>query len=430
MQKLYLLQKSSKAFSKFIRMKRWQLILYLFILTEVMAFSLNAIQSYLWWGYLNVELLYIGSIDAAIIVVVLGPALVYLASQITRFEEYRKETQSEQKYRHYIENALDIVTVLDKNGFIKYESPSIEKMLDYQPGEMIGKNVFDFLHPDEHDYLYKIFKEKISEYNSSVTVDIRFLKRNGTWANLSVSGRNLLHNELVDGIVLNSRDISELKETQTKLSQLVEEKKILIKEIHHRVKNNFQSVSSMLYLQASMLSDENLKEILNVSRNRVHSLAIIHQKLQESDDVSNVNLMIYFQRLLDNIEKSYQVPNKKIVINFNIPEDVVLPVNQFIHLGLIFNELVSNIFKYAFPDNREGIITINFERSMGMNCLMVKDNGIGLPANFDITQSRSLGLKLIESMSKQLNGDISHNSKEGTEFRLTFPQVNTFDYSK
>jgi PAS domain S-box-containing protein len=133
--------------------------------------------------------------------------LIYLVSQITRFEEYRKEilaqSQAEQKYRLYIENALDIVTVLDKNGFIKYESPSIEKMLVYQPSEMIGKNVFDFIHQDEREYLYKIFKEKISEHNSSATLELRFLKRNGTWSNLSVSGRNLLHNELVDGVVLN-----------------------------------------------------------------------------------------------------------------------------------------------------------------------------------------------------------------------------------
>jgi PAS domain S-box-containing protein len=408
-------------------MKRWQIMLYLFIITEAMAFSLNFIQSYLWWGYINIELLYIGTIDAAVIVLILGPALIYLVSQITRFEEYRKEVQVqskvEQKYRHYIENALDIVTVIDKNGFIKYESPSIEKMLGYQPNELIGKNVFDFLHPDERDYLFKIFKEKIIEHNSSVTLELRFLRRNGTWAILSVSGRNLLHNELVDGIVLNSRDISELKESQVKLSQLLDEKKVLIREIHHRVKNNFQSVSSMLFLQASMLTDESLKEILNVSRNRVHSLAIIHEKLQDSDDVSNVNLRTYFQRLLENIEKSYQSQNQKIKINFNMPEDIVLPVNQSVQVGLIFNEIISNVFKYAFPDNREGVITINFERSKGMHCLMVKDNGIGLPSDFDISQSNRLGLKLIELISKQLNGQFSFTSKEGTEFNLTFPQV-------
>lgn len=427
MNKIYLLQKSSKAFSKFIRIKRWQILLYLFIVTEAMAFSLNFIQSYLWWGYINIELLYIGTIDAAVIVAVLGPGLIYLVSQVTRFEEYRKEvqtqSQAEQKFRHYIENAVDTVTVLDKNGFIKYESPSIEKMLGYQPDEVIGKNVFDFIHPDEREYVYKIFKEKISEYNSSATLELRFLKRNGTWATLSVSGRNLLHNELVDGVVLNSRDISELKESQAKLSQLLEEKKLLIKEIHHRVKNNFQSVSAMLSLQANMLTDENLKEILNVSRNRVHSLAIIHEKLQESEDVSNVNLLVYFQRLLDNIEKSYQVPGQKIDIKFNMLPDVLLPVNQSVQLGLIFNELISNIFKYAFPDNREGTITIIFERSKEKYSFIVKDNGIGLPARFNISQSKRLGLKLIELISKQLDGDFSYNSKEGTEFTLTFPIV-------
>lgn len=431
MNRFNLLQILSSLFSKFIKIKRWQIILYLFVLAEAMAFILNFVQSYIWWGYIDIELLYIGTIDAAVIVAVLGPALIYLVSQITRFEEYRKEvkdqSRAEAKYRHYIENALDIVTVIDKNGLIKYESPSAEKILGYQPSELIGKNVFDFLHPDEREYLYNIFKEKISEHNSFAIIEIRFLKRNGTWANLSVSGRNLLHDEIVNGIVLNSRDISELKESQTKLSQLLEEKKILIKEIHHRVKNNFQSISSLLYLQSSMLSDEGLKEIINVSRNRVHSLAIIHEKLQESQDVSNVNLKIYFQRLLEIILQSYEVPDKKITINFNMSDDFVLPTDQSVQIGLIFNELISNIFKYAFPNKHDGEITIIFDNSNEINHLTIKDNGVGLPTDFDISQSQRLGLKIIESITKQLNGKLTYKNKAGAEFMISFPEVKSIN---
>lgn len=425
MGKYFFIQKLSVILSKINGIKKWQLVLYLFVIAELMTFTLNSTQSIIWWGYVNTDLILIGTIDAAVIVAILGPILIYLVSQMTRFEEYRKDTiaqsKIEQKYRHYIENAPDIITVLDKNGFIKYESPSIEKMLGYQPNELIGKNVFDYLHPDELDYIHNVFKQKINEYNSSAAMELRFLKRNGTWINLSVSGRNLLHDEVIDGIVLNSKDITDLKQTQTKLLRLLDEKKTLIREIHHRVKNNFQSVSSMLLLQATMIEDEKLHEILNVSRNRVHSLAILHESLQETEDVSSVNLLNYFQRLIDSIGKSYKTEIQNITLEVNIDAKFELQTNQSIQLGLIFNELISNIFKHAFPYNQSGNVQINFDRSRGTNYFMVKDNGVGLKQSFDINTSNSLGLKIVRMISKQLEGEFSFKSNKGTEFILKFP---------
>lgn len=427
MSKFYFMHKLSTVFSKLIRLKRWQLVLLIFIGANLMAFTLNFVQSYLWWNYINIDLLYIGTIDAAVIVVVLGPIFVFLASQITRFEEFKKETdarsEAEAKYRHYIENSLDIVTVLDKNGIIKYESPSIEKMLGYQPSEMVGKSVFDFLHPDERDYVYNLFKEKITEYNSSSTIEARFLKRNGDWANLTVSGRNLLHDNIVDGIVLNSKDISDLKETQNKLFRLLEEKKILIKEIHHRVKNNFHSVSSMLYLQSQIVSNEQLKEILNVSCNRIHTLALLHEKLQESEDVSRVNFLSYVQRLLEDIKVSYLTSEHDISIKILVDSKIDLPTDQSIHLGLIINELLSNIFKYAFPNKRKGMIVIQFEQNKKGNYLLIKDNGIGIPQDFNMKNSNSLGLRIVEMITKQLQGEFSVIRNDGTEFTVRFPQI-------
>ncbi len=427
MRKFFFMHKISTLISKLIRIKRWQLLIVLFIVANVMTFILNYTQSYLWWGYINIDLLYIGTIDAAVIVAVLGPILVILISQITRFEQFKKETdarsEAEAKYRHYIENSLDIVTVLDHNGIIKYESPSIEKMLGYQPSEMVGKSVFDFLHPDEREYVYNLFKEKITEYNSSTTIEVRYLKRNGDWANLTVSGRNLLHDRIVDGIVLNSKDISDLKETQNKLFRLLEEKKILIKEIHHRVKNNFHSVSSMLYLQSQMVSNEKLKEILNVSCNRIHTLALLHEKLQASEDVSSVNFLSYIQRLLEDIKVSYQTSERDISINLIVDSKIDIPTDQSIHLGLIINELLSNIFKYAFPENRKGIIVIQFEQIKKRNYLLIKDNGIGIPQDFDVKSSNSLGLRIVEMITKQLQGEFSIRRNDGTEFTVRFPQI-------
>lgn len=426
MDKFYYFQKLTAILSKLNSLKKWQLMLYIFIIAEIMTFALNYSQSLIWWGHVNQDLLLIGTIDAAVIVLILGPLLIYSITLMTKFEEYRKssieQSLAERKYRHYIENSLDIVTVVDKNGFIKYESPSVEKVLGYNPGELIGRSVFDFLHPDEREYIINLFVQKVSEYNSSATAEMKMLKRNGTWIDLSVSGRNLLHDDIVDGIVLNSRDITDFKETHIKLSRLLEEKKTLIREIHHRVKNNFQSISSMLYLQASMIEDDNLKEVLNVSRNRVHSLAILHDNLQLAEDVSAVNLLTYFSRLTDSIVKSYLSGKQNIKIEVNIDSSYELDTDQSILLGLIFNELISNIFKHAFPGGREGVVKIHFSRSGGTNLFSVRDNGIGLPENFDVDKSSSLGLKIVKTFSTQLEGEFSFSNNNGMEFLLKFPQ--------
>lgn len=419
------LLKLSILLSKLFRLKRWQLILYLFILTQIFAFTLNFTQSIIWWGNVNLDLLLIGAVDVVVIVAILGPLLIYLTSQITRYEDYSKASKAQnlqdQKFRHYVENTLDIVTVLDKNGLIKYESPSVEKVLGYQSFEMIGKSVFEYLHPDEREYIINLLKEKINEYDSSVTIEAKFLRRDGSWANLTVSARNLLHDELVKGIVCNSKDITKIKEVNIQLSRLLEEKKTLIQEIHHRVKNNFQSVSSMLYLQANMIENEQLKEILNVSRNRIHSLALLHENLQNAEDVSSVNINRYFTKLVKIISGSYDVKNKEIKLIINIDESFEIPTNHAIQLGLVLNELISNIFKHAFVESETGEIQINFDRSNGTNYFMVKDNGIGITLNFDPATSKSLGLRIVNMISKQLKGEYTIQNKNGTEFILKFP---------
>jgi two-component system, sensor histidine kinase PdtaS len=170
-----------------------------------------------------------------------------------------------------------------------------------------------------------------------------------------------------------------------------------------------------------MVSDQNLKEILNVSCNRIYSLALIHEKLQESENVSSVNLNSYFQRLLDIIRSSYQTIGKEIIINLNVEMEIELPTDQSIQLGLILNELVSNIFKYAFPDNRQGIITINFDMRNQVNYFLVKDNGIGFPDGFDIQKSSSLGLKIVKLFVGQLHGELTYKNKNGAEFNIKFP---------
>jgi two-component sensor histidine kinase len=209
------------------------------------------------------------------------------------------------------------------------------------------------------------------------------------------------------------------------LSRSLEEKEILLKEIHHRVKNNLQVISSLLYLQSRNIQDEAIKSIFGESQMRVRSLALVHEKLYQSSDFSRIDLSDYIKNLLSHIRSSYKTTSEFIEIILEL-DQVYLSVDKAVPLGLILNELLSNAFKYAFPENtkdnsdRKFILikleTINENKLL----LLVSDNGIGVPDDFDINKSNSLGLKIVTSLVTQIDGELKIKHKNDTEFSLIF----------
>jgi two-component sensor histidine kinase len=224
----------------------------------------------------------------------------------------------------------------------------------------------------------------------------------------------------------NARLYSDLKSSEQKLQkslgqvkESLEEKEVLLSEIHHRVKNNMQIISSLLRLQGRSIKDESYLQIFKDSQDRIRSMALIHEKLCQSENLAKIDIDNYIRDLAKNLYRNYAMTDK-IKLTLEI-EDVLLSMNYAIPCGLIINELVSNSLKYAFPEGKEGEITIALHCLENQVDLVVKDNGIGLPEDLDFRNTESLGLQLIRLLAEdQLDGKIELSRTAGTEFRITF----------
>jgi len=214
----------------------------------------------------------------------------------------------------------------------------------------------------------------------------------------------------------------ELSQANDKLQTSLQEKVVLLKEIHHRVKNNLQVVSSLLSLQSREIADERDLDLFINSQQRVKTMALIHERLYQSDDLAKVDFADYIPALADSLFNTYKTSAQEIALHVDVG-DLMLDLDQAIPCGLMLNELISNSLKYAFPDERQGEIHVRLGATTdGHVELVVGDNGIGLPAELNFRTTKSLGLQLINILSRQLRGSVELQNREaGTEFHVRFP---------
>jgi two-component sensor histidine kinase/PAS domain-containing protein len=220
------------------------------------------------------------------------------------------------------------------------------------------------------------------------------------------------------------KEIYEHKIDEEKIKASLKEKEVLLKEIHHRVKNNMQIISSMLGLQSNTVMDEKFNDMLRDSQNRIKSMALIHEKLYQSQNMANVNFEEYINSLVINLYSSYNINRNKINLNIDIC-DVIFNIDTAIPLGLIINEIISNSLKHAFPDGRNGEIYLRLSKTTDNKYeLVIKDNGVGIPSNVDANTTKTLGLKLIYALIEQIDGSISVDKIEGSCYFIEFPYNN------
>lgn len=205
------------------------------------------------------------------------------------------------------------------------------------------------------------------------------------------------------------------------LRKNVDEKEILIQEIHHRVKNNLQMISSLLNLQSAKITDAIVLEALDDSKSRVNSMALVHQKLYQAEDFSNIDFQDYIEQLVQTVTMGYDIEGK-ITSEVNA-QGFRFGINTAIPLGLIINELLTNSYKHGFAGKEAGIITVEITKLDEAFKLIIADNGVGLPPDFSFENTDSLGLELVEALTEQLDGTISFSSNEGARFEITFAAV-------
>ena len=334
--------------------------------------------------------------------------------------------ESEERFRQLAENIQDSfwlvsVTLTD----ILYVSPAYEQIWGRSREALYTNNCnwIDWLHPEDKHLLQEAFQRIVG--GESTSTEYRIVRPDGTirW----VCDRAFpIYDESgkVYRIAGICEDISDRKLAEARIQAALREKEILLKEIHHRVKNNMQVVSSLLQLQAQYIEDETTLSLFEESQNRIHSMALIHEQLYQSENLDRIDLPLYVENLVANVYQSFGCCNSSIQIQLNI-DPISLNIETAIPCGLIINELVSNSLKYAFPYSISGEINIKFsEISSQQFHLIIQDNGVGFPADFDVENTETLGIRLVRMLTSQLDGSLTIDSQYGTCYNLVLKELN------
>jgi PAS domain S-box-containing protein len=567
---------SNKYISKLMATKAWKLLFSVVLLSELFTFIINILNSYIWWGKLNLDLLLIGSIDALIVSLIVG-GMVILLLNLMRVNE-SKLKQSEAKFRYLYESTTDGIFILDLDGnfidvnttahtrlgftkdemlalhisqldppefaakvperlaliqekgsavfesahlrkdgtsmpvevnarLIQYEGrqvyfsnirditerKNVEKRLTraqsiahvgdwqwdvpsgeiqwsdelfriygYEPDEIPPDYglVLEKLHPDSKEAFLKAIDLALTQ-DRPFDMDYGFFRKDGSEAVLHTvgtvyrdkSGSAVQMVGIVEDITQRKRAEDELKKAHDELEIGVEErtwelkamneklqmeiiertraektievslreKEILLKEIHHRVKNNMAIISSLLSLQEDRTEHKGSKEILIDFQNRIRTMALVHEKLLSSDDFGSIQLKEYIESLTKNIVSSFSDSIKHIECILQI-EQVSLDMDKLIPFGLILNETITNAIKHAFMEVEHPVISLIVTKNGKDFTLSIEDNGNGIPEKIDILKSQSLGGKIINTLVKQLKGTIQVSSNtKGTNIKITCP---------
>ncbi len=284
-----------------------------------------------------------------------------------------------------------------------------------------GEEFFQVVHPDDRDAVRAALAQTI-EQDVPYETDYRAVWLDGSIHHITARGRLVRDNTgrpvRINGIIW---DITARKIAEESLKTSLGEKDALLKEIHHRVKNNLQIISSLLNMQSHHISDPEGIDVFKTSMDRIRSMALIHERLYGSKNLASIQFPGYVNDLVQGLLATYSV-GRKVNLNLHV-EPISFNVDNAIPLGLIINELVSNALKHAFSEGTEGVITVSLHMKGKNAVLVVSDNGKGFPADVDFTDTQSLGMQLVVTLVEQLDGAIELKRDKGTEFRIAFEAV-------
>ena len=364
-------------------------------------------------------------------------------------DAYRQATQRKQaelalqESKQHITNILESITdaflALNQEWQFTYLNRQAERLLDRNREQLLGKNVWDEFPEAMNSTFYREYHKVIFD-RVRVTFE-EFYPPLNRWFEVRAY-------PAPDGLGVYFRNITKRKQAEDKIKASLVEKETLLKEIHHRVKNNLQIISSLLRLQSRQIQDLHTLELFKESQNRVQAMALIHEKLYQSSNLAQIDFLQYITTLVNDLFRSYDAHRQGITFKVNVnsvetdlanisttreitynPNPPLLAIDTAIPCGLMINELVSNSLKYAFSDNRSGEIFISLQfGGLALStpvdeyqCILtIRDNGVGLPEDLDFRNTKSLGLQLVCRLTKQIGGSIELNRSQGTEFRIVF----------
>jgi PAS domain S-box-containing protein len=338
--------------------------------------------------------------------------------------------ESEEKYRIISEQSFMGICLFQErkiqycnNAFSEILGYNSEEIMSWGPGEFIK-----VIHPDEKELILDLVRQRESgNQNYNPYFQFRLINRKGGFKNISIYSKPINYRGK-NAILVTIIDISkrlklefELKQHADYLEKALNEKEMLLKELHHRVKNNLQVISAITLMHEESFNDDN-RHIFKDYQNRIKAMAEIHEILYSSNVADKIDMKKYVENLVRNLIISYKVDSDRIEIAQKI-EDIELSITEVMHYGLILNELISNALKYAFPNNGSGKIEISCKRNENKEIvLVVQDNGIGFPENYNFKNQNTMGMRIVRTSTKQINGKLKLTKCKGTKWVINFKE--------
>jgi PAS domain S-box-containing protein len=399
-----------------------------------------------WWAYL--------------IYLVLALALIFQGLKVNearlRREAEKRYSDRLQLYIESLEEATDSVLIADANKNLMYSNNSIENILGISPALAVGRSIMSLLFSDPADASMARVglrqngrwhgevqsRRGTEQVTTEITIAAVHDDNDNETAYVSiardVTDRKKVEEEL-EGHRMNlqalvdvrttalKHEISENKAVQRELANSLKEKELLLKEVHHRVKNNMQVISSLLNIQAETVADSTFTELLGESQQRIKSMSLIHENLYQSDNLLEIDFEDYINMLANSLHRFYSVPD--VIVSLDIQVDnVALDIETAVPCGLIINELISNSLKHAFKGQKDrGLLYIHF-RSVGCQYVLeIGDNGKGLPSDFSVDSTTSMGMEIVSILTQQIDGRLTFENNEGANFKIAFPRKEKHD---
>ncbi len=327
--------------------------------------------------------------------------------------------ESEEKYSLVVEKSNNAI-ILHRDGIIKFANSTTSQYTGVPPSELTGKKITDFVHPDYKKTVRDNFNTRKAGKEVKNVYEIAIVRKDGPVFPAEINVSLVKYQGEPAGLVF-IRDISDRKKAEERIKKSLEEKEVLLKEIHHRVKNNMQVISSLINIQAMRIKDKKTQEIFRDTRNRVMSMALVHERLYRSEDLAGIDFKMYIERMSVHLMSYYQEASQNIELKTDV-KDIFLDITKAMPLGLITNELITNSLKHAFPKSKKGKITIEFYKKGKIFHLNIGDNGIGFPKDLDFRKAESMGMDLVNSLVRQINGSIQLSRDKGTLFKISFKE--------
>lgn len=337
------------------------------------------------------------------------PAVLERVAQLSMVKDRLDRTSA--LMRAIVEQSSDLMAVCSGEGKLVYVSPVCLTLLGKGSEALVGREWTEIVASEDRAALLEMLAAARQSPAKAATV--RCCRKDGSFAWVEARVALLGANSSADPmIVLTLHDVTEQREHEQQINSSLREKEVLLREIHHRVKNNLQVIQSLLKMRARLLPEGETRSAIEATSQRVYAMALVHERLYLREDVASLSLCDYLRDLFSGVENTSSAERGRIEVRLDV-EDIQLNLDCAIPFGLLANELMSNCFKHGFPEGRRGTVEISVHRVDGVVNLVVKDDGVGLPDGFDAGASASMGLKLAASLAHQLGGRLEFSSQGG-----------------